>query len=1371
MKSGLKKKSLFLFLIFAIFFVSFLSLRNEIFYNGKQSNIDIVLKSKAYAYLPDEAKEYIKEVYEETGGIPFTEKNKKEDMPYLNPNYIDYLENPEQYEIIPEPTITDFNMKGVSVNNDLYPSTYNLRDVEGNSYVTPAGNQGSFGLCWDFATTSQIESFLLVTNNTPYTNNAKRFSERQVDYATSNDGILEGNDFYNYRELGSGGFFSFYMQPALDGLALVDASFNGGISNYNSVDKLEARKVFRHSDSQYEVNSTVSYPYVDLNTVSDEERTAYLNGLKNAIMNYGGLVVSFDDSETYCSIEYKSSRLIYDDNKCRSTGHGMHIIGWDDNAEYSLCTNVKTGNDYSISSDISNCPSENIVNGKGVWLVKNSDGSDKIYYIAYDTHGTPFYHYITELSESTWDNNNLSYAISSSLQEITINDTLKKVLSYSYTKKNSGQEIIDKIKYNEGGQNRRYNIYLDDGEELEYLGTLNTTYPGYYNLDLSDKNIYVNNDTFTIYFDIDLPQEELENSYNALAGVRTRIYTSNTDGDIKIKTNNAEYTGEAIAEDNKYQLFVKSTTKNLNEGATVDYKILDDNGLEIAYNYNYYNNDVYMNHISSSIEINGDLPAGNYTLQTIYSNVVYSTSTIAIEKDLVHMSGGTGTIEDPYLIETPEQLNLIRLDQSAYYKLINDIDLSFDTKNPNGKFYNDGKGWEPIVYENNKWKYFYGGLDGNGHTIRGLFINRPEESYVGLFSRIYTNNYSLSQIKNLNFENVDIKGNTFVGALAGTSEAANYTYCLELLNISLLSGSVSGNNFIGGISGYLSGGSDLTGYCNSGGDRQVFRGLYNGATINGSNLVGGLFGHVAQFSSSYRPIPLEISNVENIGDVEGSISAGGLFGGLKLFDGKTTTISNAINIGNVSGKNCRNDISCNVDSQSTSGILNLNNIYYKNLGDVTSLDVTINYNNVNNYTINDIKNADNYSNWESFNDYWTIKKIDNIDRIPVLKFVPFEYTSIDNININYGEQVNLYNYINPKIDKAKDVSYEIEDTTIATIDEEGNINGLKKGTTNIHIFSNYDGYENDVPINVIKNTGLTIIYDSNGGTGTMESTYISSGKSGETSANGFTRTGYNFKNWNTKADGTGTKYPVYEKIINNQDDDWSMTLYAIWEPINHNVNFYANNGTYEGATQVVLDSVETQLRKNTFVTDGYTFKEWNTKADGTGATYEDEATISINADLHLYAIWIEEEPYKMHDYIADEVNKYISEIDIYTPINTFTSHFYLGYGYGIDVDYKEINNIQVIYTGGKTRITHGLEIYAEYTNIVKGDVTGDGKLNYLDYVNVYNHIQKVKHPESDKNLLVNEYLIAGDMSSDGKINYMDYVNIYNKIKELKGGSN
>ena len=45
-----------------------------------------------------------------------------------------------------------------------------------------------------------------------------------------------------------------------------------------------------------------------------------------------------------------------------------------------------------------------------------------------------------------------------------------------------------------------------------------------------------------------------------------------------------------------------------------------------------------------------------------------------------------------------------------------------------------------------------------------------------------------------------------------------------------------------------------------------------------------------------------------------------------------------------------------------------------------------------------------------------------------------------------------------------------------------------------------------------------------------------------------------------------------------------------------------------------------------------------------------------------------------------------------------------------------------------------------------------------------------KKKELDKEILENEYYLAADMNSDNKINYLDYVGIYNKIKELKGGS-
>ena len=64
--------------------------------SNKISEIDKVLKTNEYSYLPKEAKKYIKEVYEESGRIILTEKNKKRNEPYLNPSYVAYLQYSEE---------------------------------------------------------------------------------------------------------------------------------------------------------------------------------------------------------------------------------------------------------------------------------------------------------------------------------------------------------------------------------------------------------------------------------------------------------------------------------------------------------------------------------------------------------------------------------------------------------------------------------------------------------------------------------------------------------------------------------------------------------------------------------------------------------------------------------------------------------------------------------------------------------------------------------------------------------------------------------------------------------------------------------------------------------------------------------------------------------------------------------------------------------------------------------------------------------------------------------------------------------------------------------------------------------------------------
>jgi len=94
---------------------------------------------------------------------------------------------------------------------------------------------------------------------------------------------------------------------------------------------------------------------------------------------------------------------------------------------------------------------------------------------------------------------------------------------------------------------------------------------------------------------------------------------------------------------------------------------------------------------------------------------------------------GAGTPENPYLICTAAQLDSVRHFLNKHFKLANDINLS-DYLASGGEGHNKwgASGWEPI---GNAEDRFTGSLNGDGHRIIGLWINRTGD-YIGLFGFI-----------------------------------------------------------------------------------------------------------------------------------------------------------------------------------------------------------------------------------------------------------------------------------------------------------------------------------------------------------------------------------------------------------------------------------------------------------------------------------------------------------------------------------------------------------------------------------------------------------------------------------------------------------
>ena len=80
-----------------------------------------------------------------------------------------------------------------------------------------------------------------------------------------------------------------------------------------------------------------------------------------------------------------------------------------------------------------------------------------------------------------------------------------------------------------------------------------------------------------------------------------------------------------------------------------------------------------------------------------------------------------------------------------------------------------------------------------------------------------------------------------------------------------------------------------------------------------------------------------------------------------------------------------------------------------------------------------------------------------------------------------------------------------------------------------------------------KANSYTVKFDANGGSGTMPNQSHTYGVSKALTENAFTRTGYTFAGWNTKADGTGTSYADKQSVSNlTSTNGATVTLYAKW---------------------------------------------------------------------------------------------------------------------------------------------------------------------------------------------------------------------------------
>ena len=241
-------------------------------------------------------------------------------------------------------------------------------------------------------------------------------------------------------------------------------------------------------------------------------------------------------------------------------------------------------------------------------------------------------------------------------------------------------------------------------------------------------------------------------------------------------------------------------------------------------------------------EVDGRLAEGQRIIQNSNYNGIQLFQTPEKEseskfiKEVVRLSEEEALAQGYTLIKTADELQAMQDNLSGKYILMNDIDLA-------------GYSWTAVGTSSD---IFSGEFNGNGYVIKNLTVNQSGLDYQGLFGRV-----SHAKISNVGLENVEVKGNTGTGALAGYTDNSDFRNCY-------VDGvSISGGLATGGLTGTLDGGGIQSCY------------IINGSVTSSSFNVGGLVGDAnSGIMDSYSTV--DVTGNQRVGGLAGSFSMGSI---------------------------------------------------------------------------------------------------------------------------------------------------------------------------------------------------------------------------------------------------------------------------------------------------------------------------------------------------------------------------------------------------------------------------------------------------------------------------------------------------------------
>ena len=293
--------------------------------------------------------------------------------------------------------------------------------------------------------------------------------------------------------------------------------------------------------------------------------------------------------------------------------------------------------------------------------------------------------------------------------------------------------------------------------------------------------------------------------------------------------------------------------------------------------------------------------AGTQEITVTYQNKTVSFAvTVNVGETSLFLSG-QGTIENPYVIQTKEHLNNVRLYPDSYFQMIEDIVFSDSDFQEGGAFYNNGQGWQPIGTASVP---FTGTFDGNGHTITGLQIDieasddvdaglfgyvtngtvtdlgmvdskiqaKSTEDYCNIgsvagcvYSSTISGCYSTGSVS----DSADSRGDSYAGGIVGSASDSKLINCYNTGSVTVLYSSDS-NSYVGGIAGKVKGNSQIADCYNTGSVLSSSEVIYTYA----GGVVGNMEGS-GKISNSYNTGPVSSSTAGSysyVGGVVGRVS-------------------------------------------------------------------------------------------------------------------------------------------------------------------------------------------------------------------------------------------------------------------------------------------------------------------------------------------------------------------------------------------------------------------------------------------------------------------------------------------------------------------